>query len=483
MRLACEIHECSRHEHVFVLHEDFDIPGPYNKLARQLPPFYEIKDAQLTQTLTEITRDPELARLITDEFINAAKTYQLWRALVQGNLGLSSSAMTAIEQQLPLQELVGVVEVCKGNDVVLGILRRSIEEGNSNLQTIERVRDWTGLLREYCAKLTPLERLVPAISPWRTPDLFLEPDHCTKMSQRLEVIRADQDAQQAACRLSLMTRMEETLTNSPNLCSSNVIFCFALLLTYGFGIRSEHHKDANSTKELTQAAYQLFRDDMERVAPEVSLLGMKGITFQMHEVLESLAQYGFAKHSLTPNGPVQNLCTLCPSVRRAKNWANIFSLVSLIRAGNQDPERLLAGQVQGREKTKKEASASAIQGRSAPLGADRILKFYRDLTKSFEAFESALDELPQITREHLQRKQLSTLMSTAVRIRDLYSKLASSSTQTENTAHVEDLMTFLRPPLFSEQARIGDFTKLAKTSLHLLRDSILPKSGAAEGAC
>jgi hypothetical protein len=482
-RLASELYECSRHESLSVLHEQFDVAGTHNKLSRQLPPFYEINGAELTATLIELTKDPELAQIITDNFLRSAETYQLWRVLIQGNLSLSCSVMQLIEERIPLQELAHLVEECKGSDVILGLLQTALQESKANLSTIEQLQDWATQLRLYCSSLTPFERWVPGISPWRNPDLFLQPGHCSKMGERLETIRADHEAQHALYRLVAMTRMEEALKTSSQASSSGFTFCFALLLSYGFGIPSESHKDANSLFDLTHRAYQLFENDMARIAPEVALPAKKLVSFQIHEILESLTEKGFIKHPSSPSGRVPNFFVLCPSVRRAENWPNILNLVSIIRSGQLSPERLLTGEPQTREKKRKEAPRSAKRSSPAALSSANINKTYLELKKSFKVFESALDELPKITREHLQRKQVSFLMSTAGRIRELHSKLENTSTQSDNPTHLEDLLAFLKPPLFSEHARMKDFVQTAKTSLHLLQSAITSAASDKERVC
>jgi hypothetical protein len=479
--LASELYECSRNGLSHALHAQFDVPGTYNQLLRQLPPFYEIDTVQLTTALTEVTKDSTLAKTIAENFASAAETYQFERLYIQSKLNLSSSAMEAIEQRLPLHELAQIIQDCQDADLVVSLLSRTVKEHRPELDTIEHLRDWATKLRAYWSQLSALERLAPGISPLRNPELFFDPPYFSKAREHLEAVRADPAAQCSLYRLVAFSRMEDILSISPTGSRGNFILSFAVLLTYGFGTRSRSEQDSNTTFELTTQAYGLFTRDMARIAPEVVIPKQNSVAFETTEMLDSLVYGGMAKHPLSPQGPIRNEFILSPSVRGSQNWPDVVKLVNILRSGKQTPERLLQAEPQTAGK-KMMAPASAKRTSSAALSSGRFDKLHRDLKKSLKTYEAALEELPGITKEHLQRKQLALLMSTAARIAEIHAKLEDVSLPPGDSTRIRELIIFLKPPHSPEDVQTVDFMRMAKTSLHLLQRTLISTPSNSEGA-
>jgi len=477
--LASELYECSRSSDSKVLHAQFDSLGSHNQLQRQLPPVYEIDVTQLTTALGELTRDPELATKIAHNFLHTVETYQKFRVLIQGRLGFSTSAMQGIEQRLPLAELLQVVEEFCTIDIISGLLRRALVENRPGLGTTDELRAWASEVHSYCSQLSPFERLVPGLSPWQSPELFLTPGHSTVIMENLRNIREDQAGQRAVYRLAASSLMCTTLKLVCAPLSDTMRHYFALVLTYGFGTPAQVAENAKSTFELTTQAYRIYAEDLARVAPHVTIPRIRAAEIEMRLLLDLCLRDGIVKNPLSPQGPLRSCFELSRAVRGAPLWGSVTSLVETLRAGNYAPEQLLSLQTDAR---RKQAPARPIKqartGTSKDVSSEKLTS---DLAKKLASFEGTLSQLPTLTRDHLIKKHLNVLITTLGQIRNVSAELETKAPAVESHASISTYIDLLKPPHSLGSAQISDFIQIAKTSLHLLRKALPSTSPNQEG--
>lgn len=444
-----------------------EAPAPLapNELLASLPLFYEIDRSKVTATLTEMCEDPALAETLASNLVHAAMTHQTWRTLIQGELGLSSSAMQAIEQRFPCEELQKLIAEYRESAMVHSLLRRAIIQDNQAPITVDDLREWAKHLDSYCNSLSAMERLAPGISPGRNPELFMPRQAWEHHRTHLEQLRLDSASYHQIYRLASLSAVLGALEEigGSDLGPSGTYL--AMLIVYGFGVPSQVAGDYNTKFELTTQAYRLYVRDLERVAPAVPRAKLDAAEISINSVFEDSILAGIIKQISPSPEPGSKYFQLASAAHVVPQWQRIVRIIRTLREETYKPEVFTADSQQSRS-----PHASSKRSRPSSSVAKRQDKAIANLQKEFRSVEDTLQSLPTTTREHLIRKQVDTLISAAGRIGEALTSLDVVASTPALQSQVTILVSLLKPTRATDEPKIREYCRTAKTALYLLKD-------------
>jgi hypothetical protein len=436
-----------------------------NELLTSLPLFYEIDTSKLITTLTETLEDSTLAETLVSDLVSTAKTHQTWRTLIQGELGLPFSAIQLIERKYPCEELQKLIAEYRESEIVHSLLRRAIIQENQQPCPIEDLREWARQLESYSSTLSSVERLAPGISPWRNPEFFMPPQDWEQHRAHLEQLRLDPAYPRQLFRLASLSAVLGKIDSigGPDLGSTSVYL--AMMMVYGFGIPSQVAQDSNSKFELTSQASRIYSQDMARIAPAVQLAKLSAADNSLNSVLEDCVIAGLIKRISPSSSPAEKYFQLTSAAQTAPQWRDVMRIIRILRAETYAPEALTA---QGQHS--KLPSASSQRSRQSSSVTKRQEKTIANLQKELRAIEDTLTSLPATTRDHLVKKQIDTLISAASRIGEALTSLDVVSSTPELRFTILILTNLLKPTRTTDQSKLLEHCKTAKTALYLLKD-------------
>jgi hypothetical protein len=182
-------------------------------------------------------------------------------------------------------------------------------------------------------------------------------------------------------------------------------------------------------------------------------------------VLEDCVIAGLIKRISPSSSPAEKYFQLTSAAQTAPQWRDVMRIIRILRAETYAPEALTA---QGQHS--KLPSASSQRSRQSSSVTKRQEKTIANLQKELRAIEDTLTSLPATTRDHLVKKQIDTLISAASRIGEALTSLDVVSSTPELRFTILILTNLLKPTRTTDQSKLLEHCKTAKTALYLLKD-------------